>query len=106
MAQNDRFWSKVIPRYLIDEVDSMDVPEQVICRLDCDLSFCLDPNKIDSVLPKCNDNLLSTDLWLTYSISSVNAFSTTDKLLPDTRIPESSAYKINLFLTTADISFT
>ncbi|KAH3824816.1 hypothetical protein DPMN_126669 [Dreissena polymorpha] len=84
----------------------MGVPLQDISMLDCDLSFCLDPNTIDSVLPKCNDNLLSINHWLTKFISSVSAFSTTSTLLPETRIPESSVYKNNLFLTTADMSFT
>ena len=50
----------VAPRYLTEEVGLITVPLQVISRDEFDLSLCLDPNKIDSVLHKCSDNVLST----------------------------------------------
>ena len=45
----------VTRRYLIDVVDEIAILLhcQVMLRLDCVFNFCLKPNTIDSVLPKC-----------------------------------------------------
>ena len=54
----------------------------------CMLLFCcilfFDPNRIVFILPKCNDNLLSTNhLWIELS-STVNVVSISVTFLPDT----------------------
>ena len=50
-------------------VDSISVPLREIRKFDCELSLLLEPNRIYSVLPRCNDNLLSTSHSLTTSSS-------------------------------------
>lgn len=42
IEHKDSFLSIVSPRYLIDVTDSIDVPLQLISRLECDLSFFMD----------------------------------------------------------------
>jgi hypothetical protein len=84
---------------------SVAVPLQFMFNLECDLSVCLDPITMDSVLPKCNDNL-SIHHWLTEDKSLDTEISSSDKLFPETFISELSAYNNSLFFTHADMSLT
>ena len=59
MFSSVRVGSKIVPRYLTLSLSSITLPLHSIFKFDCDLSLGLEPNKIDSVLPKCNDNLIS-----------------------------------------------
>ena len=72
-------------------------------KIDCDF---LDPNSIDSVLPKCRESLLSTIHSLTISNSFCKTVSMLDKHLSATKVAESSAYSNSLLQTAPDISLT
>ena len=58
-------------------------------KTDCDFNLDLDPNCIDSVLPKCRESLLSTSHSLTISSSFCKTVSMLDKHLSATKIAES-----------------
>ena len=68
----DMDWSKVNPKYVTCCFDSMSFPLHFTCMLLFCCILFFDPNRIVFVLPKCNDNLLSTNhLWIELS-STVN----------------------------------
>ena len=67
-------------------------PLQVILKTDCYSNLCLDPNSVDSVLPKCRESLFSTSHSLTISRSFCETVSMLDKHLSAFKIAESSAY--------------
>lgn len=73
----------VTPRYKSDDVEEMDIPLQVIFKLDRD--FWIELNSRYSDLPKCNDSY--------YQLT--NHLPTSDHHLkppqPETKIAESSA---------------
>ena len=75
-------------------------------KTDCDFNLGLDPNSIDSVLPKCRESLLSTSHSLTISKAFCKTVSMLDNHLSATKITESSAYNKSLLLTAPDISLT
>ena len=79
---------------------------QVKLKTDCDFNLGLDPNSIDSVLPKCREILLSTSHSLTISSLFCKTVSMLDKLLSAAKIAESSAYNTSLLLTAPDLSLT
>ena len=62
--------SKTAPRYFTTSLDSIIVPLHEICMFDCDFSLILEPNRMDSVLPRYNDNFVEslTDIvsWLSF----------------------------------------
>ena len=64
----------------------------------------LDPNNIDSVLPRCNDKRFSTNHSLTDSNSLLRTSSISDTSLLEASSAESSAYKRSLHFTAAFIS--
>ena len=68
------------------------VPLEALLKTDSDFNLGLDPNSIDSVLPKCRESLLSTSHSLTTSSSFCKIVSKLDKHLCATKIAESSAY--------------
>ena len=56
-------WVFILPmyfKYFTSSLDSICVPLHDILKFDCDLSLDLEPNKMDSVFPRCNESLLST----------------------------------------------
>ena len=59
---------------IFNDVGLMKVPLQVILRLGSDFNLNLEPNNMDSVLPRCNDNLLSISHSLIRLKSSDNNF--------------------------------
>ena len=56
-------WVFILPmyfKYFTSSLDSICIPLHEILKFDCDLSLDLEPNKMDSVFPRCNKSLLST----------------------------------------------
>ena len=106
MFSPDTDWSKVTPKYFTFVFASMmlvphdTVTEFTWCRR------CLDPNRIDSVLPRCKDNLLSISYSLMDSSSTLSTLSISVVSFPDTSSAESSAYNMSLQFVAAVISFT
>ena len=86
-------WSRVAPRYW------MVWPLHEMWSTDWALTFCLGPSKINSVLPRCNDNLLQISHSQKVSRSRVSRDSMSFLFLPVTKMAESSAYRSNLCLT-------
>ena len=70
------------------------------------LNLLFVPNKIDCVLPRWRDNLLSISQLLTYSSSELNVDSISATFFPEAIKAESSAYNNSLHLTADAISFT
>ena len=66
MESNERFWSIVAPKYFTDSLASIGWPLQETLSLDWDFNLCFEPNKTDSVLPRCRDNLLQISQSLTH----------------------------------------
>ena len=62
-------------RYLTEEVDCILVPWQLTLINAPDFNLGLEPNRIDSILPKWRDYLLSINQWLIESNSSVSTLS-------------------------------
>ena len=86
----DKCWSMWTSRYFTDEVDEIGVLLQVTLRLDCDLSFCLDPNTMDSVFTSTHNRyivIISKNLifWHAFSIYLANLipFGTTFSLFSE-----------------------
>ena len=65
--------------------------QQEIANLECFDSICLVPNRIDSVLPRWRDNLLSISQLLRDNKLSAKTFSIFFMCFPDTNRAESSA---------------
>ena len=84
----------------------MSLPLHVMCNSLLLASRLLDPNNIDSVLPRCNDKRFSTNYSLTDSNSLLRTSSISDTSLLEASSAESSAYKRSLILTAAFISLT
>ena len=63
----ERHCSNTTPKYFTVFLASRTVPLQKMIETDCDFHLGLDPNGIDSVLPKCRESLLSTSHSLTIS---------------------------------------
>jgi len=96
-------WSKVTPRYVTLGFDSITFWLQATFK---ELNFCnllLDGNKMDSVWPKCIDNLVSVCHSLTDPCSRLRVSSISDT---STNKAESSAYSTSLHLTAIVMSFT
>ncbi|XP_061895706.1 uncharacterized protein LOC133644957 isoform X1 [Entelurus aequoreus] len=69
------------------------------------LRLMWDPNRMDSVLPKCMDSLLSASQVQVLQSLALRIFSTCDLSLPDTSRAESSANKNNSQSHADDMSF-
>ena len=65
----ERHCSNTTPKYFTVFFASITVPLQVMLKTDCDFNLGLDPNSIESVLPKCRESLLLTSHSLTISSS-------------------------------------
>ena len=68
--------------------------------------FLHDPNKIDSVLPRCKESLLSTSQLLKAQISFPSVSWMTLTSFPETNKAESSANKMSLHYTADSMSVT
>jgi hypothetical protein len=94
----DRNWSNIIPRYLTLFLASIFIPLQDILKSSkeniCNLR--LGPKIIISVLPKCNDSLLSTNhSWHDFNIPD-NFCEMILVFLSENNIAVSSAYSKTL----------
>ena len=65
MLSPDKVRSKIDPKYLTLSFGSILLPLHSSFQFDHGLSLDLEPNKKDSVLPKCIDNLLSISHFVT-----------------------------------------
>ena len=79
---------------------------QEIANWECFDSICLVPDRIDSVLPRWRDNLLSISQLLRDNKLSPKTFSIVFMCFPDTNRAELSAWSISLQETYASISLT
>ena len=82
--------SRSTPRYLMTVFDVITLFPQEIANLECVYSICLIPNRIDSVLPRWRDNLLSISQLLRDNKLSPKTFSIVFMCFPDTNRAESS----------------
>ena len=94
-TENLKYSSSWTPRYLTDDTRLTKVPSQTTWKSSARFSFLPVPNKMHSVLPICNDNLLSISHVLHLdnsrrSFSEINEGSQWEKTKA-----ESSAYKLN-----------
>ena len=106
LLRDNNVWSNGAPTCFINVVDLLAKLWQVISRLGLHLIYWGEPNRMDSVLPRWRESLLSINHWLKHFKSSIKSCSIYCLFLSDTKIPESSAYKSCLFFTTADMSLT
>ena len=107
MYSPDRCWSNSTPRYLtVDLADNILPPQVTLSWVDVHWSFFLVPNRMDSVLPKWRESLLSVSQLLIdfSSLVSCNSISLTS--FPGTIRAESSAYSNSLQLTAEHMSLT
>ena len=91
-----KVWSNVSPKYFKDVVDLIAKLLQVISRLGLHLIYWGEPNRMDSVLPRWSESLLSINHWLKQFKSSVKSVSIACLFLSDTKLPESSSVKKQL----------
>ena len=66
--------------------------------------FLHDPNKIDSVLPRCKESLLLTSQLVKAQSSFLSVSWMTLPSFPETNKAESSAYKMSLHFTAESMS--
>ena len=71
----------------------MAVPLHDIFKADLDLILSQDQNRMDSVFPRCKENLFSVNHSLTYANYFCNNNSILETSLSETKMAESSAYK-------------
>ena len=100
----ERNCSRVTPKYVTFDFDSMTFPLQITFNLTPVLNLLFVPNKIDCVLPRWRDNLLSISQLLTYSSSELNVDYISATFFPEEIKAESSAYNNSLHLTADAIS--
>ena len=82
------------------------LPSQDTSNLSTMLNLCCDPKGMDSVLPRCKDNLLSTSHYLQDSSSLLKTSEITFGSLWDVNRALSSAYRRRLQLKLVGMSLT
>ena len=89
ISLKDKVWSNAAPKLSTDVVDLIAKLLQVISRLGLHLNFWGETNRMDSVLPRWSESLLSINHWLKQFKSSVKSCSISCLFLPVTKISES-----------------
>ena len=98
--------SRSTPRYRTDFFEEIFVSPHLISK-DGELPIFLhDPNKIDYVLPRCKESLLSISQLLKAQSSFPSVSCMTLMSFPETNKAESSAYKMSLHFTADSMSLT